>query len=212
MDHVVFIVDDDPSVRESLVGLVGSMNLNAVSFESAAEYVRFPESDLPACLLLDVNLPDMNGLEFQRQIANRAHPPIIFISGQADVPTSVRALKAGALNFLTKPLVTEDLIEAIRDALEQDRRARLERSELARLQERASQLTPRERQVFSLVISGLLNKQSAAELGISQVTLQIHRSKIMQKMKAESLADLVRIGARLGIPLVQATTGDHTNT
>jgi FixJ family two-component response regulator len=212
MDHVVFIVDDDPSVRESLVGLVGTMGLNAVSFESAADYVHFPESDVPACLLLDVNLPDMNGLEFQRQLANRAHPPIIFISGKADVPTSVRALKAGALNFLTKPLVTEDLIEAIRDALEQDRKARHERSELARLQARASQLTPRERQVFSLVISGLLNKQSAAELGISQVTLQIHRGKIMQKMKAESLADLVRIGARLGIPLVHPTTGAHTNT
>jgi FixJ family two-component response regulator len=201
MDHMVFIVDDDPGVREALVDLLASQELHAVSFGSAAEYAGFPASDVPACLVLDLKMPEINGLDFQRQIADRAHPPIIFISGEGDIPSAVSALKAGALNFLTKPLAEDHLVEAVRSAIAQDRVARQERAELDRLQRRASRLTPRERQVLPLVVSGLLNKQAAAELGISEVTLQIHRSKIMQKMEANSLADLVRMAARLKIQL-----------
>lgn len=201
MDHMVFIVDDDPGVREALVDLLTSQELHAVSFGSTAEYIGFPASDVPACLVLDLKMPDINGLDFQRQIADRAHPPIIFISGEGDIPSAVSALKAGAVNFLTKPLAQEHLVEAVRTAIAQDRVARQERAELDRLRLRAARLTPRERQVLPLVVSGLLNKQAAAELGISEVTLQIHRSKIMQKMEATSLADLVRMAERLKIQL-----------
>jgi FixJ family two-component response regulator len=204
MDHMVFIVDDDPGVREALVDLLASQELHAVSFGSAAEYAGFPASDVPACLVLDLKMPGISGLDFQRQIADRAHPPIIFISGEGDIPSAVSALKAGALNFLTKPLAEDHLVEAVRNAIAQDRADRQERAELDRLQQRASRLTPRERQVLPLVVSGMLNKQAAAELGISEVTLQIHRSKIMQKMQAHSLADLVRMAARLKIQLPSA--------
>lgn len=201
MDHMVFIVDDDPGVREALVDLLASHDLRALGFGSAAEYVRFPASDVPACLVLDLKLPDINGLELQRQIADRAHPPIVFISGEGDIQSAVTALQAGAVHFLTKPLAQDHLVEAVRKALAHDLTARQERADLDALQLRAARLTPRERQVLPLVVSGLLNKQAAAELGISEVTLQIHRSKIMQKMEAASLADLVRMAARLKIQL-----------
>jgi FixJ family two-component response regulator len=200
-EQIVFIVDDDQHMREALCGLLTSLGLRALAFGSAAEYGDFPRPDLPACLVLDVELPDINGLEFQEQTADGDHPPIVFITGHGDIPSSVRAMKGGAIDFLTKPFRVSELIEAIRAAIGQDRISRLERAELAKLQQRLCCLTPREREVLPLVASGLLNKQAAAELGISEVTLQIHRSRIMQKMEAASLADLVRIAEKLEIPI-----------
>jgi FixJ family two-component response regulator len=159
---------------------------------------------LPACLILDVELPDINGLDFQKQISHGDHPPIVFLTGHGDIPSSVRAIKDGAVDFLTKPFTERDLVDAIRSAVEQDRAVRQERAELETLREHLASLTPREREVLPLVVSGLLNKQAAAELGISEVTLQIHRSKIMQKMEAASLADLVRIAEKLQIPITHS--------
>jgi FixJ family two-component response regulator len=202
-DHVIFIVDDDHRIREGLCELLTSLGLRAVSFGSASEYIISPRPDLPACLILDVELPDINGLDFQEQIAD-GHPPIIFITGHGDIPSSVRAIKSGAIDYLTKPFTESHLLAAIRAAISQDRRSRLASAELARLQHRLSRLTPREREVFPLVVSGLLNKQAATELGISEITLQIHRSKIMQKMEAASLADLVRFAQTLQIPIVHS--------
>jgi FixJ family two-component response regulator len=201
---VVFIVDDDHRIREALCELLMSLGLRALGFGSAAEYVAFPRSDQPACLVLDVKLPDINGLEFQEQIAEGDHPPIVFITGHGDIPSSVRAMKGGAVDFLAKPFSESELIKAINAAVGQDRVSRLERAEMIRLRQRLSCLTPREREVLPLVASGLLNKQAAAELGISKVTLQIHRSKIMQKMEAASLADLVRIAEKLEIPVTHS--------
>ena len=197
----VFIVDDDHRIREALCELLLSLGLRALAFGSATEYIAFPMPDQPACLILDVRLPDINGLEFQEQIADGDHPPIVFITGHADIPSSVKAIKGGAVDFLAKPFGESELMEAINAAIAQDRLSRLERAEMAALRERLSDLTPREREVLPLVTSGLLNKQAAAELGISKVTLQIHRSKIMQKMGAASLADLVRIAQKLEIPI-----------
>jgi FixJ family two-component response regulator len=201
---VVFIVDDDHRIREALCELLMSVGLRALGFGSAAEYVAFPRSDQPACLVLDVKLPDINGLEFQEQITDGDHPPIVFITGHGDIPSSVRAMKGGAVDFLAKPFSESELITAINAAVGQDRVSRLERAEMIRLRQRLSCLTPREREVLPLVASGLLNKQAAAELGISKVTLQIHRSKIMQKMEAASLADLVRIAEKLEIPVTHS--------
>jgi FixJ family two-component response regulator len=158
---------------------------------------------VPSCLVLDVSLPDIDGLELQSTIAATQHPPIVFVSGHGDVPSSVRAMKAGAIDFLTKPIDEENLLQAINTALNRDRELRHNRAELAKLEDRYASLTPRERQVLPLVVSGLLNKQAAAELGISEVTLQIHRSKVMQKMKARSIAELVRMAERLNIPAAQ---------
>jgi FixJ family two-component response regulator len=203
-DHIVLIVDDDHRVREALYELLSSMGYNAATFGSAAEYSAFEKPDLPACLILDVQLPDINGLELQRQIADKAHPPIVFITGHGDIPSSVKAIKAGAVDFLTKPFSEGDLIASIRAAIALDRKARSEYAELARLQQRFSCLTPREREVLPLVVSGLLNKQAAEKLGISEITLQIHRSKVMQKMKAESLAALVRMASALKVPLLHS--------
>ena len=203
-EPVVFIVDDDHRIREALCELLMSLGLRALGFGSAAEYIAFPRPDQPACLVLDVKLPDINGLEFQEQIADGDHPPIVFITGHGDIPSSVRAIKGGAVDFLAKPFSESELIEAINAAVGQDRVSRLERAEMARLRQRLSCLTPREREVLPLVASGLLNKQAAAELGISEVTLQIHRSKIMQKMEAASLADLVRIAEKLEIPITHS--------
>jgi FixJ family two-component response regulator len=203
-EQIVFIVDDDQHMREALCELLTPLGLRALAFGSAAEYDDFPRPDLPACLVLDVELPDINGLEFQEQIADGDHPPIVFITGHGDIPSSVRAIKGGAVDFLTKPFRQSVLIEAINAAIDRDRVSRLERADLAKLQQRLSCLTPREREVLPLVASGLLNKQAAAELGISEVTLQIHRSKIMQKMKAASLADLVRIAEKLEIPITHS--------
>ena len=203
-DHIVFVVDDDFRVREALHELLTAAQLNVVTFGSAAEYMGFAKPDLPACLILDVELPDINGLDLQRQLAADHHPQIVFLTGHGDVPRSVRALKAGAVDFLTKPFSASDLLGAIQAAIAQDREARRTAATLATLQQRVASLTPREREVFPLVVSGLLNKQAAAELGISEVTLQIHRGKIMHKMKAESLAELVRMAGTLGIPVTHS--------
>jgi len=203
-DHIVLVVDDDVRMREALHELLTSAELNVVTFASAAEYLAFARPELPACLVLDVELPDINGLDLQRQIAAEHPAHIVFITGHGDVPRSVRALKAGAVDFLTKPFSESDLLGAIQAALAQDREARQQRLNLAALQQRFSALTPREREVLPLVVSGLLNKQAAGELGISEVTLQIHRGRIMHKMKAESLAELVRMAGTLGIPVVHS--------
>ena len=198
-DYIVYVVDDDVRVREALRELFTSLAVPSAAFGSASEYVAYPKRDVPACLLLDVELPDINGLDFQRQLRDADHPPIVFITGHGDIPSSVRAMKNGAVDFLVKPFGQEDLMAAIDAAVTRDRRARSERTERARLQQRYSLLTPRESQVLPLIVSGLLNKQAAAELGISEVTLQIHRSRIMQKMAAESFADLVRMASQLNI-------------
>jgi FixJ family two-component response regulator len=202
-DHIVFVVDDDFRMREALQELLTSAHLNVVTFGSAAEYLEFAKPDLPGCLILDVDLPDINGLDLQRQLASQPHPQIVFITGHGDVPSSVRALKAGAVDFLTKPFSEADLMGAIESAFAQDREAREQRCKLATLQRRLSTLTPREREVLPLVVSGLLNKQAAAELGISEVTLQIHRGRIMHKMEAGSFAELVRMAGTLGIPVTR---------
>jgi FixJ family two-component response regulator len=198
--ELVIIVDDDFRVREAISDWLASRNLESVAFQSAAEYLRFGNPDVPSCLVLDVSLPDIDGLELQDTIAPTQHPPIVFITGHGDIPSSVRAMKAGAIDFLTKPVDEEQLLQAINAALMRDRDARHRRAELAKLENRYASLTPREREVLPLVVRGLLNKQAAAELGISEVTLQIHRSKVMQKMRAGSIADLVRMAERLNIP------------
>jgi FixJ family two-component response regulator len=197
--ELVIVVDDDFRVREAISDLLASKNVASVAFESAAEYLRFNNPDLPSCLVLDVSLPDINGLELQSTIVQAQHPPIVFISGYGDIPSTVRAMKAGAVDFLTKPLDEEALLQAISAALNRDRQMRRRRAELAILEDRYSSLTPREREVLPLIVGGLLNKQAAAELQISEVTLQIHRSRIMHKMKARSLADLVRMSGSLNI-------------
>ena len=199
VDYIVYVVDDDVRVREALRELFTSLAVPSAAFGSASEYVAYPKRDVPACLLLDVELPDINGLDFQRQLRDADHPPIVFITGHGDIPSSVRAMKNGAVDFLVKPFGQEELMAAIDAAVTRDRRARSERTERARLQQRYSLLTPRESQVLPLIVSGLLNKQAAAELGISEVTLQIHRSRIMHKMAAESFADLVRMASQLNI-------------
>jgi FixJ family two-component response regulator len=199
-DHVIYIVDDDPRIRESLLELLSSFDMNARAFGTATEYLGCTKPDLPACLILDVDLPDMNGLDLQSAMDDGNHPHIVFITGNADVPSSVRAIKAGAVDFLPKPFRREDLMAAIESALQQNREMRCKRAELADYRQRLSSLSPREMEVFPLVASGLLNKQAAAELGISENTLQIHRGHVMTKMRADSLAELVRIGGMLGIP------------
>jgi FixJ family two-component response regulator len=204
---MVFVVDDDFRVREALADLFASKNLDCSAFASAAEYLQCASPRGPSCLVLDVSLPDINGLELQSSMARTDHPPIVFISGHGDVPSSVRAMKAGAIDFLTKPWKDEDLVHAVHQALEQNRQQRKVRAELMELEGRLGTLTPREREVLPLVAGGLLNKQAAAQLGISEVTLQIHRSRIMQKMKANSLAELVRISAKLGIDEQPLTSG-----
>ena len=203
-DQIVFIVDDDRRICESLSELLSTFDLHAVTFGSAAEYIAYPKPDVPACLILDVELPDINGLDLQSQTAQINHPQIVFITGHGDIPTSVRAIKAGAVDFLTKPFREADLMRAIHAAIAQDRDARRKRAELAELRRRLTSLTPREREVLPLVVSGLLNKQAAAELGISEVTIQIHRGKIMQKMQAGSLAELVRMAGMLEIPMTHS--------
>jgi FixJ family two-component response regulator len=203
-DHVVYIVDDDRRIREALSELLSSFDMHAVAFGSAAEYMAYPKPDVPACLVLDVELPDINGLDLQSLIAGGNHPQIVFITGHGDIPSSVRAMKAGAIDFLTKPFKEADLMRAIDAALAQNRDSRRKRAELADLRGRLSRLTPREREALPLVVSGLLNKQAAAELGISEVTYQIHRGKIMKKMGAASLAELVRMAGALEIPVTRS--------
>jgi FixJ family two-component response regulator len=203
-DHIVFIVDDDERIREALTELLASHSTRAQAYGSACEFISAEKPDVPACLILDVELPDINGLELQRQIATGDHPPIIFITGHGDIPSSVQAIKHGAVDFLTKPFSDAELMTAINAAIAQDREKRSERAELGVLMQRYLGLTPREREVLPLVVSGLLNKQAAAELGISEVTLQLHRRNVMQKMAAASLADLVRIAERLEIPITHS--------
>jgi FixJ family two-component response regulator len=201
-DYVIYVVDDDVRMREALTELFTSRGVPSVAFGSVAEYVAYAKPDLPACLILDIELPGINGLDFQRQLGDADHPPIVFITGHGDIPSSVRAIKDGAVDFLVKPFSDHHLTAAIDAAIVRDRHTRLENAERARLQQRYSSLTPRESQVLPLIVSGLLNKQAAVQLGISEVTLQVHRSRIMQKMAAESFADLVRMAGQLNIALL----------
>lgn len=196
---LVFVIDDDDRVRTALSGLLTAAGFNAIVFASATEYLNFPRATATACLVVDVGLTDINGLELQAQIAEHAHPPIIFITGRGDVPSSVRAMKAGAIDFLTKPFSQDELLGAIKSAHALDYRVRVARAEKALLEQRLNELTPREREVMALVASGLLNKQAASCLGISDITLQIHRGKVMKKMRAKSFADLVRMADSLEI-------------
>lgn len=211
-DYIVFIVDDDIRIREALSELLASHGISVYAFASAGEYVNAEKPKRPACLVLDVELPDINGLDLQKQISQGDHPPIVFITGHGDIPSTVRAIKHGAVDFLTKPFSDDALMRAIRAAVAQDKQAYVERAELDVLKRRYFKLTPREREVLPLVISGLLNKQAAAELGISEVTLQIHRRNVMQKMETASLADLVRVAEKLHIPVTRSRrTGDGEN-
>ncbi len=203
-DHVVYIIDDEPAVREAVGDLLEAMGMNAITVGSVGEYLALSRPGIPGCLVLDVNLPDVNGLEFQAKIDVEDHPPIVFVTGHGDIPSSVGAMKRGAVDFLTKPFKDSELIAAVNVALERDRKARSKNSEVAVFRNRYESLTPREQQVLPLVVSGLLNKQVAAELGISEITVQIHRGRIMQKMQAASLADLVRMAERLRIPIAHS--------
>jgi FixJ family two-component response regulator len=198
-NEVIYLVDDDVRVREGLVELLASHDMAVVSFSSAAEYLKHTRADAAGCLILDLKMPQMGGLDLQRQLSSESGPPIIFMSGEGDIPSTVRAMKAGAIEFLTKPVDEDALLTAIRDAFAQDRKLRRRHADLAKLRERLASLTPREREVLPLVVGGLLNKQAAAVLGISSVTLQVHRGQIMRKMAAKSLAELVRMASKLGI-------------
>lgn len=195
---IVFVVDDDLKVRNSLENLLGSVGLEVRLFGSTLEFLNSPRPDVPACLVLDVRLPGLSGLALQREL-NRLSVdlPIIFVSGHADVPMTVRAMKAGAVEFLTKPYREQDLLDAIQVGIERDRARRQELRSLAGLQQRFAALTPREREVMDLVVSGLMNKQIAAKLQVSEITVKVHRGHVMRKMQARSLADLVRIADRL---------------
>jgi FixJ family two-component response regulator len=200
-DSIVYVVDDDSSVREAIKSLIRSVGLRVETFGTAQEFLKSARPDAPGCVVLDVRLPGLSGLDLQRELAaNGSNLPVIFITGHGDIPMSVRAMKAGALEFLTKPFRDQDLLDTIQQALERDRGARQQRSETAELRERFDSLTAREREVMGLVVSGLLNKQIAGELGTSEVTIKIHRSQVMKKMSAGSLAELVRMTEKLGIP------------
>jgi len=202
---IVFVVDDDVSVRESLELLIRCEGWQPTTFASAQEFLACPRALVPSCLVLDVSLPGLNGLELQKRVAERTDMPIIFITGYGDVPMTVQAMKAGAVEFLTKPFNDDVLLTAIRAALERSRVALSLEAEMRVLRDRYASLSQREQQVMVLVVSGLLNKQVAGELGISEITVKAHRGKVMQKMKADSLADLVKIAARL-CPAPAATT------
>ena len=197
----VFIIDDDAAVRASIQDLLESSGLRSESFETAERFLRSKRSDGPSCLVLDVRLPGINGLDFQRRLADAGFRiPIIFITGHGDIPMTVKAMKSGAIEFLTKPFQAHDLLDAIHQALVRDQATRQEQAELAELRKRYETLTAREREVMGLVVSGLLNKQIAAELGNSEVTVKIHRGRVMKKMKAGSLAELVKLAGLLGVP------------
>jgi len=196
--EMVFVIDDDESIREALNSLIRSVGLNVATFASAQEFLQSKRPDVPACLILDVRMPGLSGLDLQRDLAEaNIHIPIIFITGHGDIPMSVRAMKAGAVEFLTKPFRDQDLLDAIQQALERDRRARSQQADSAELRNRYQSLTPRESEVFGLVVKGLLNKQIALQLGTSEITIKLHRRQVMEKMDAASLADLVRMAERL---------------
>jgi FixJ family two-component response regulator len=196
---IVFVVDDDVSVRESLELLIRSAGWQPKTFASAQEFLARPHPPVPCCLVLDVTLPGLSGLELQKQLAERTDMPIVFITGHGDVPMTVQAMKAGAVEFLTKPFKDDMLLDAIRGAIDHSRAALRLDSEMRLLRNRYQSLTAREREVMALVVSGLLNKQVGGELGISEITVKAHRGQVMRKMKADSLPDLVTMAARLGL-------------
>ena len=197
---VVFVVDDDPSVRRAIQRLVASVGLKVELFGSAHEFLRSERPNAPGCLVLDVRLPGISGLDFQRELADaNIHIPIIFITAHADIPMTVRAMKAGAVEFLTKPFRDQDLLDAIHFALERDHTRRLQEEEVAKLRGRYESLTPREREVLPWVVSGLLSKQIADAIGATEATVKVHRSQLMRKMGANSVADLVRMAEKIGI-------------
>jgi FixJ family two-component response regulator len=195
---IVFVVDDDISVRESLELLIAEAGWRAKMFASAEEFLAYTREPVASCLVLDVGLPDLNGLELQNRVASQPDLPIIFITGRGDIPMSVKAIKAGAVEFLTKPFGPEVLLSAIQDAIERSRASLARQAELQLLRDRYESLTAREREVMALVIRGHLNKQVAFELGLSEITVKVHRGRVMRKMEADSLPDLVNMAARLG--------------
>jgi len=203
---VVFVVDDDPSVRSSLKFLISSEGLHVESFDSADSFLRRKPPDAPTCLVLDVRLRGLSGLDFQRELAAKnIRIPIVFITGHGDIPMTVRAMKAGAIEFLTKPFRDQDLLDAVRIALERDRARREQEKEVADLQQRFKSLTPREQEVISMVASGMLNKQIAGQLGVAENTVKVHRSRAMEKMHAQSFAELVRMIEKLKSPSEKAS-------
>jgi FixJ family two-component response regulator len=198
---VVIVVDDDPSLRNMISRLVGTIGLKSIAYGSPEEFLKKPPPDGPACLVLDVQMPGLSGLDLQRELIDSKHRlPIVFMTGHGDIPMSVQAMKAGAVAFLTKPFRNQDLLDAVKEAINIDREVRQRSFALANLRERYESLTAREREVFALVANGLLNKQIALELGTTERTVKAHRGQMVQKMRAESVADLVRMADKLGIP------------
>jgi FixJ family two-component response regulator len=203
-DPIVWVVDDDVSLREALGSLIRSAGLRVETFASAQEFLARSQVDTPNCLVLDVQLPALSGLDLQKRMAEvNLEIPIVFITGHGNIPMSVRAMKAGAVEFLTKPLADQDLLEAIQQAISRDRVARQQKAKMRQLQDRYQSLTPREREVMERVVSGLLNKQVAAELGTTEFTVKVHRGRVMRKMQCNSFADLVRMSEMLGVRRVK---------
>jgi RNA polymerase sigma factor (sigma-70 family) len=207
---IVFVIDDDPSIRRAIERLLGSMGLQARLFASAREFLSSPRPDAPSCMILDVRLPGISGLDFQRELAAaQIHIPIIFITSHGDIPMSVQAMKMGAVNFLPKPFRDQDLLDSVQLALERDRTQRRQEEEIAALRERLESLTPREREVLPLVVSGLPNRQIAVMIGTSETTVKVHRSQLTRKMRANSLAELVRIAEKIKINIDVGKGGSH---